>query len=51
MRSRKIGQLEGSLEAKDIELKESATLVERVKSLHGEQCHELQKQIEEVTVS
>ena len=33
-----------------MELKESATLVERVKALHGEQCHELQKQIEEVTV-
>lgn len=48
IRSRKIGQLEGSLEAKDIELKESATLVERVKALHGEQCHELQKQIEEL---
>lgn len=47
-RSRKIGQLEGSLEAKDIELKESASLVDRVKALHGEQCHELQKQIEEV---
>jgi len=40
--------LEGALEAKEIELKESASLVDRVKALHGEQCHELQRQIEEV---
>ena len=36
------------LEAKDIESKESASLVERVKALHSEQCQELQRQIEEV---
>lgn len=47
-RTRRIGELEGTLEAKDIELKESTSLVDRVKVLHGEQCHELQKQIEEV---
>ena len=47
-RSRRIRELEGSLEAKDIELKESASLVDRVKALHSEQCHELQRQIEEV---
>ena len=47
-RTRRIGELEGTLEAKDIELKESASLVDRVKALHGEQCHELQRQIEEV---
>ena len=46
--TRHIGELEGTLEAKDIELKESASLVDRVKALHGEQCHELQRQIEEV---
>lgn len=43
-----MGELEGSLEAKDIELKESAALVDRVKALHSDQCHELQRQIEEV---
>lgn len=47
--TRRIGELEGALEAKDIELKESASLVERVKALHSEQCHELQRQIDEVT--
>lgn len=47
-RTWRIAELEGTLEAKDIELKESASLVDRVKVLHGEQCHELQKQIEEV---
>ena len=40
--------MEGALEAKDTELKESASLVERVKALHSEQCHELQRQIDEV---
>lgn len=48
-RTRRIGELEGALEAKDIEVKESASLVDRVKALHGDQCHELQRQIEEVT--
>ena len=47
-KARRIGELEGSVEAKDIELKESAALVDRVKALHGEQCLELQRQIEEV---
>ena len=47
-RSRRIRELEVTLEAKDIELKESASLVDRVKALHSEQCHELQRQIEEV---
>jgi len=47
-RTRRSGELEGALEAKEIELKESASLVDRVKALHGEQCHELQRQIEEV---
>ena len=47
-RSRRIRELEGALEVKDIELKESASLVDRVKALHSEQCHELQRQIEEV---
>ena len=48
-RTRRVGELEGSLETKDIELKESAALVDRVKALHSEQCNELQRQIEEVS--
>ena len=47
-RTRRNGELEGTLEAKEIELKESASLVDRVKALHGEQCNELQRQIQEV---
>lgn len=43
--------MEGSLEAKDVKLKESTALVDRVKALHGEQCHELQRQIEEVKLT
>ena len=47
-KSRRVGELEGILETKQIELKESASMVERMKALHGEQCRELEQQIEEV---
>ena len=48
VKHRRNGELEGAIEVKEAELKEAQTLMEKVKSLHMEQCKELEHQIEEV---
>ena len=46
---RRIGELEGILEVKNTELKETKAMMEKVKGLHVEQCKEMELQIEEVS--
>lgn len=44
----KIDELEEALRGKNLELQDAATLIEKMKGLHGEHCKELQEQIEQV---
>ena len=43
-----LGDMQGSLEAKDNTVKEANTLVDKVKALHVEHCSELEQQIDAV---
>lgn len=43
-----ISQLEAAMKGKETEIQGTTTLVEKVKTLHSEQCQELQAQIEQV---
>ena len=45
----RISELQDTISGKNTEIEGTASMVEKVKSLHSEQCQELQEQIEQVS--